>query len=550
MERGSILRKFIPCGVTWTGCAGFLLAALSAPAQSSISIAVNPNPAGFAQSVTLTSKVTSSGVAASGWVLFYDSFAGLSTAIAVAELDASGGGAATLATLGVGQHALTACWEISAPAAPPESCPDATVSPPLVLTILESTATTLQSSQNPAQLGAGITLTATVADKDGGGVQPAGNVDFANGDHALCTAVALVGGVANCAVTADQLIQGSNALTANYDGNASLSILGSSAALTETVLSATAVTLSAAPNPATAGQPVTVLATVFPYGAILPTGAVEILDGGVQIGTAQLAGSSNLASYLTATLAQGSHPLTAIYPGDAVHAASPGSPVLIEVVNAAPGQQTPDFSLTLTPASLSAVPGSSATASVALNSLHGFAGAVTLGCSSLPATVSCVFASNPVALTAGGSQTVQLNVQVGGASTAALLLLPAALILMGRKRRGERQGMRDKGQGVREEKSVDRSDLFTAAAKEERWESGTKRPLFIRLQTFAHSRIPQPPGVWILSALLLLPIAFLSNCGGGGVISGSQLRGTHTLVVTASGGGQNHSQTLTLTITQ
>jgi hypothetical protein len=81
--------------------------------------------------------------------------------------------------------------------------------------------------------------------------------------------------------------------------------------------SATSTTLTASPNAATLGQPVTITATVsaVPPGAGLPTGTVTFLDSTTTLGTALLNGSGQ-ASITTSSLAVGPHSITANYGGD------------------------------------------------------------------------------------------------------------------------------------------------------------------------------------------------------------------------------------------
>jgi len=72
-------------------------------------------------------------------------------------------------------------------------------------------------------------------------------------------------------------------------------------------------------NPAVFGQPVTLTATVSPTAsaATAPTGTVNFFDGTSLLGAAALTGGNpDTASFKTATLAVGSHSLSAVYQGD------------------------------------------------------------------------------------------------------------------------------------------------------------------------------------------------------------------------------------------
>jgi hypothetical protein len=90
------------------------------------------------------------------------------------------------------------------------------------------------------------------------------------------------------------------------------------------------VSLTSSANPSTLGQSVTFTATVT--GAS-PTGTVTFKDGATTLGTGTVNGSGQ-ATFTTASLAAGSHAITAAYGGDTNN--TPGtSPVLTQVVNQA-----------------------------------------------------------------------------------------------------------------------------------------------------------------------------------------------------------------------
>src|SRR5205814_6898209 len=74
---------------------------------------------------------------------------------------------------------------------------------------------------------------------------------------------------------------------------------------------ATSVTLSASPNPAAFGAPVTLTATLTPAGA---TGRVTFYDGTTVVGIRTIA--SGAASLTTVLLPAGSRSLKAYYAGD------------------------------------------------------------------------------------------------------------------------------------------------------------------------------------------------------------------------------------------
>jgi CSLREA domain-containing protein len=85
-------------------------------------------------------------------------------------------------------------------------------------------------------------------------------------------------------------------------------------------------------NPSTFGQSVTFSATVSATGSTAPTGTVQFRDGATDVG-AGMTLSGAVATLTTSTLAVGTHPITAVYSGDADNSGSASSPVLNQVVN-------------------------------------------------------------------------------------------------------------------------------------------------------------------------------------------------------------------------
>ena len=101
-------------------------------------------------------------------------------------------------------------------------------------------------------------------------------------------------------------------------------------------------------NPSTFGQSVTFTATVS--GGTSPTGTVQFLDGATSLGTVALAG--NTAALTTSALAVGTHPITAVYSGDADDTPSTSAPVS-QVVNAAgPGVTATSLVSSLNPSTV------------------------------------------------------------------------------------------------------------------------------------------------------------------------------------------------------
>jgi len=92
--------------------------------------------------------------------------------------------------------------------------------------------------------------------------------------------------------------------------------------------------VTAAPNPATVGDAVTLTAAVDARaGQGAPTGTVQFFDGGAALGSPQPVDAAGTATLITSTLSEGTHSITAGYSGDSTFPASVSSPVSA-VVNA------------------------------------------------------------------------------------------------------------------------------------------------------------------------------------------------------------------------
>lgn len=110
---------------------------------------------------------------------------------------------------------------------------------------------------------------------------------------------------------------------------------------------ATTTTVAASPNPATAGQNVTLTATVAETDAAAPSGSVEFFDGATSLGTGAVNASGQAT--LLKSFAAGTHAVKAKYLGDSAFRASESAATDL-VVNAAPAAAT-STSLTVAPLS-------------------------------------------------------------------------------------------------------------------------------------------------------------------------------------------------------
>ena len=183
--------------------------------------------------------------------------------------------------------------------------------------LLSSTTTITSSSVNPSVTGQPVTLKASVT---GIGPPPSGTVTFKDGaaNIAGCVGRPIVAGSATC-LTAFATA-GAHPITAVYSGDANFNP-STSAVLTQTVNKGNTTTaLASSVNPSVTGQSVTY--TASPTASLpavgSPSGTVDFQDGGVDIpGCAAQVVAAGSATCVVTYPGPGSHPITAVYAGDA-----------------------------------------------------------------------------------------------------------------------------------------------------------------------------------------------------------------------------------------
>jgi len=165
-----------------------------------------------------------------------------------------------------------------------------------------------------------LTVTADAKAKTYGAADPALTYQITSGS--LVTGETFSGALGRTAgetVGTYAIGQGTLTLGANY----ALGFIGANLTISQ---AATSVALGSAPNPVTAGAPVTLTATLSPTGA---TGTVTFMDGAATLGNGPLSGGT--ATLSTSALSAGSHSLTAVYAGDDNYQGAT-SPALTQVV--------------------------------------------------------------------------------------------------------------------------------------------------------------------------------------------------------------------------
>ena len=263
-------------------------------APTTTTLATSTASAQYGDPVTLTATVAPSD--ATGTVVFMQGSQMLGTGTV-------SGGVATLTTssLPAGTYTITSSYQ-------GDTDYGASTSGPVTLTITPRTAP-----------GGGPALTVTVADA---------SRLYGQGNPAFTYSVAgtLVNGDTYATAVTGVPVYSTTAISISPAGTYPISVAGLSSNNylvafvngTLTVNKATLgqnglanITLTSSPNPSIYGQSVTFTATV-PSGV---TGTVQFVDGATVLGTATITGTT--ATYTTNALTPGTHPVTAVYSGDA-----------------------------------------------------------------------------------------------------------------------------------------------------------------------------------------------------------------------------------------
>jgi Bacterial Ig-like domain (group 3)/FG-GAP-like repeat/FG-GAP repeat len=291
----------------------------------------------------------------------------------------------------VGTHLLSATWPGDATYDP------VTLTGSHVVIGLPST-TSLSVSPNPVYALQSVTLTATVTAAN---LVPTGTVTFLDGGTSLGTAPLNANGVAT--FIAHFPAARNHVLTAVYGGDATFNT-STSSSLTENVLiNPSDTTLNVPFSPVSAFQPASLVAIVLSPNAVKfalggpPSGTVTFYDGTTNVGSSAV--SDTLATLNTASFAEGTHSLTAVYSGDSAFAGSTSPVFTLQVL--------PDKSTTTLSASPNTAPvGTSVTLNalvtvpmiVPAGTVVFYDGATALGSSSLDNKGSATFSTSSLSV--------------------------------------------------------------------------------------------------------------------------------------------------------
>jgi hypothetical protein len=340
------------------------------------------------------------------------------------------GGVATLSMAGgfsPGNYELTATYGGS-------SVDSASTSTPVAITIAPSgvaTTTTLLSSASQLAEGQAFSLSATVT-ASSGAVAPSGTVSFYLGQQQIGSAT-LASGKASLSVTSN-FPPGTYSLTATYSGG-SADDPSTSAPVTITVapnVLATTTTLSIDPEQPLAGQTMTLQISVrTTVAGNAPSGAVTLYLNGSPIGMFMIAAGTGTFS-IKAPQA-GTYTASAVFATQGDYLTSQSSSVTFTVSAPTTGGASGSFAVALSNdnVSISMVNPQPVSIQVAVSTLGNYTGSIQLGCTGLPAGISCSF--SPASLTVNATKaTSTLVVSVPVTQTAddqMTLNLERALVL-------------------------------------------------------------------------------------------------------------------------
>ena len=379
---------------TFAGSTSSALTETVNQSSTTTTLVSNLNPATFGQAVPFVATVqTASGGPATGTVTFYDGSAALGTATVTNNGSQHNVALVSFAGFLGGTHTITASYSGDANyTASSSSALTQTINP-------ANSSITVGASSNPASFGQAVTLTATIVPSVSG-TPATGSVTFFDGASSLGSAN-LSSNVAQISV--GNLALGSHSITATYAGDRNFT--GStSAALSEVVNPApTSTVITSNANPILVNSTVTFTATVSSSSTGTQTGTVKFYLDGSSAAATSVNLSNGTAKYSTNSLSAGSHSVVAVFNSTNPDFAGSTSSALTQYVS--------DFTVAVSPSSLTVARGTSGTFTFTLTSVGEFSGNVSLTCGGAPGGTTCAISPTQVTLTGSGSSqaTVTIN---------------------------------------------------------------------------------------------------------------------------------------------
>ena len=360
-------------------------------AATSTSFSTSANPLNSGSMLTLTSSVTGNGGTPTGTITFHDG----GTVLTSVQLTSVATASFSLSTLTPGIHLLSASYS-------GDSLDGPSTSPTTSQQIAQVTSVTLASAVNPSLLQDSVALTITVS--NGAPSQPpTGSVILTDGSSTLATLNLNAAGTASYTMVAPSL--GTHNLVVKYAGDNDNSP-ASSAPLVQTVtLRPSSVNFKPSVTTLSSGQQITLISVVQGIGSTPATGSVTWLSGSTTLGVASI-DATGLAS-LTVTPPQGTFATVAQYSGDALYApsVSPSTTIIVG--------PTVEFTIKLTPPSLSIHSGDRGTINISITSAPSFSDTLAMGCAGLPVYATCTFSLGQVPVTGGASPSLSVIVDTG-----------------------------------------------------------------------------------------------------------------------------------------
>ena len=275
-----------------------------------------------------------------------------------------------------------------------------------LVTVKGSTSTTVTASPASGIAGQTTTLTATISPVSLLATSNAftGTVTFYNAGAVALGMGTVSGKLASLTTTFTSSV--GNVITAVYSGDADWNPSTSAALPLDAALVATNGAISSSLSTTLQGNNIVFTvnisdapSTLFPTPGP-PAGQVTFYDQfngqSIPLGSATLASNaaySATAQLSTTGLFAGVHHVTAVFAGGTVYGPSTSAAQTVNIT---------DYAVTFAPQALSVTRGSSATTTLTLTGLSGFAGTVTLSCTPPAGTLTTCSAS-PTTLTAGGT---------------------------------------------------------------------------------------------------------------------------------------------------
>jgi sugar lactone lactonase YvrE len=359
-------------------------------ATTTTTFTTSANPVNSGSPLTLTASVLGNGGTPTGSITFKDG----GTTLTSVQLTSAGTASFSLSTLAPGIHQLSAVYS-------GDTLDNPSTSPVTAEQVVESTSVTMASSENPSLLQDNVAISITVS--NGTTLVPTGSVTLTDGTTTLATLKLSATGTALYAMQAPGV--GTHVLVVNYLGDNSNSPAASQPLNQVVNLRPSTVTFNPSGTAISYGQQVTLISVVQGNGSTPATGTVTWVAGGTTLGSAPV-DASGLAT-LNVSPAQGVFATVAQYSGDSLYAPSASAPTTITV------GPTTEFTINLTPSTLSMASGSHGMLNLNITSAATFSDTLAIGCAGLPAYATCTFSTNQVPVGGGVAKSLSVEVDTG-----------------------------------------------------------------------------------------------------------------------------------------